>query len=87
MAIEIRRRLKFGSNSAGAHNAPVGDGLENGEQPRDYQEQAPQRNIANHNARNQTNPAPDAAGHAPGAIQVWTEKSAHKTTLRLIKLL
>jgi hypothetical protein len=73
--------LELGSDAAGTHDAPVGDGFEDGEQSGgDKNQSHPPQNVAtNYDACNKENRSHDATRHAPRAVQIWTKKSAHKT--------
>lgn len=73
--------LKLRSNAAGTHHAPVRDGLEDGEQSGgDKNQSCPPQHIAtDYDAGNKKDRSDDPARHAPRAVQIWTEKSAHKT--------
>jgi hypothetical protein len=76
------------SNAAGTHNAPVGNGLEDGEQAHnDRNKSNPPKHVScNNDTCNKANSSDDSAGHAARAVEVRSEKSTHKNWLCLTTL-
>jgi hypothetical protein len=81
MAMNFRKRSKFRSNSAGTHDAPIGNSFDNGEQSSsDKNQPNPPKDIAPDDySCNQEKRSDHAAGHTPRTVKIWTEKSAHNT--------
>jgi hypothetical protein len=76
-------RSDFGSDTAGAHNAPARYGFKNSEQAcRDQNQSGPPQNITRHNnARDQAERADNAARHTTVAVEIGFEEPAHKEKL------
>ena len=69
--------LKFRPDAARADKAPLGGGLNNGEDPRHHQNQAPQRIVADNDAGDEAKRADDAARDPPLATQIGPKEFAH----------
>jgi hypothetical protein len=76
-------RSDFGSDAAGAHDAPARHRLKNGEQTRHDENQSnpPFHVTGNDDAGDEAQRANDAAGHAAVAIEVGFEEPAHGNKL------
>ena len=70
--------LKPGSDTARAHDTPAAQGFKNRKQSRRHKNQPqPEPVVHKNNARDETQRADDAAGHAAAEIKVGLKEPAH----------